>query len=64
MIHSSKSTTKLSGIIFKISLFGISTQLFALSITLSISSSETSLPEIDMIPLVFITSKLDELKEI
>ncbi|MDR2640850.1 MAG: hypothetical protein LBC61_06205 [Candidatus Peribacteria bacterium] len=44
-------------------MFGISTQLFALSITLSISSSDTSEPDIDIIHLLFITSKLEELKD-
>ncbi|MDR2411224.1 MAG: hypothetical protein LBD88_01075 [Candidatus Peribacteria bacterium] len=44
-------------------MFGKSTQLFALSIALSISSSEISEPEIDIIPLLLITSKLEELKE-
>jgi hypothetical protein len=64
LIPSSKSTIKFSGTTFNISLFGISTQLFALSIALSISSSDTSDPEIDIIHLLFMTSKLEELKEI
>ena len=62
-IHSSKSTTKLSGITFKISLFCISTQVVAFSSALSISSSVTSLPEIEIIHLLFMTSKPEILKE-
>jgi hypothetical protein len=54
---------KFSGTTFNISLFGISTPLFALSSDLSISSSLTSLQEIEIIHLFLITSKLDELKE-
>jgi len=37
LIHSSKSTVKLSGITFKTSLFGIDIPFFAISRTLSIS---------------------------
>jgi hypothetical protein len=64
LIPSSKSTTKLSGTTFNISLFGISTPHFALSKALSISSSDTSEPVTETIPLFLITSKLDELNEI
>jgi len=64
LIPSSKSTIKLSGTTFNISLFGISTPHFALSKALSISSSDTSEPVTETIPLFLITSKLDELKDI
>jgi hypothetical protein len=61
--HCSKSTTKYSGIILRISLFGRSTQFLAISKALSTSSGRISSHEIATVPLLVITSKLDELNE-
>jgi hypothetical protein len=54
---------KFSGITFNISLFGKSTQFFAISSALSISSSAISQPEIATTHLFLITSNEDELND-
>jgi hypothetical protein len=63
LTHSSKSTTKYSGIIFRISLFGKSIQFFAISSTLSTSSEVIVSQDIATTHLFTITSKLEEEKD-
>jgi len=63
LTHSSKSTIKYSGITFKIVLFGISIQDFAISRTLSTSSDVTSSQCIAVIHLFIITPNEEELNE-
>jgi hypothetical protein len=63
-IPSSKSTTKLSGITFNISLFGKLIQFLAISSTLSTSEDSISSHDIATIHLLSITSNDEELKDI